>query len=189
MDSSAFAMEWRQCPRFPHLEISEYGDLRFAFAGPKRPTGWRFKGVVDSDGYLRYVFRIGEAKYAITAYRLVAEAFIGPRPSEQHEVAHASGSRVSSDYRQLRWATRAENADDTRTHDTNQAGERNGRAKITENDVHFIRAEYRRVKNGRVKGGLVQLERQFGLHRATIISIAKGASWSHLPMREHEETL
>ncbi len=185
--TNAVSMEWRVCPRFPHLEISECGDLRFVLAGPKRPKGYRFKGFIDADGYIRYSWKLNGDMFVIAAHRLVAEAFIGPCPSEKHEVAHNNGSRVSCDYRNLRWATRLENADDTRTHDTIQAGERNGRAKITEDDVHFIRVEYRRVKNERIKGGLIALEKRFDLHRATIIGIAKGASWRHLPFRpEHQ---
>lgn len=171
-------MEWRICPRFPDWEVSECGDLQRAVAGDNRPVGYRLKGSIDADGYLRYA--IGDTWVA--AYRLVAEAFIGPAPSPSHEVAHNNGSRVSAHYRDLRWATRAENHADMQVHGTSRKGVKNGRAKITEDDVLFIRQEYRRVKFARDKGGLVRLERQFGLHRATLISIANGQSWSHIPL-------
>ena len=179
----AVAMEWRVCPRFPAYEVSECGDVRRLITGPLRPKGYRLKGTIDADGYLRYSFRdIEGRKVHATAYRLVAEAFIGPAPSPQHEVAHNNGSRVSAHYGHLRWALRKENDDDTIVHGTNRVGERNGRAKITEADVRFIRAEYRRVKLERIPGGLVALERRFDLHRATIVGIAKGDSWKHIPL-------
>lgn len=181
--SAAVVMEWRTCSRFPHLEISECGDLRVARSGPRLPKGWRYKGFIDADGYLRYAVKVDGETHQVTAYRLVAETFIGPPPSPQHQAAHTNGSRVSCHYRDLRWALCAENYDDTRAHETDRSGERNGRAKITEADVAYIRAEYRRVKAERVRGGLVALEKRFDLHRATVISIARGTSWRHVPMR------
>lgn len=174
-------MEWRACARYPGYEVSEYGDVR-RIQEPHRRKGGRLRGFIDCDGYLRYALTSPDGKTGVLAHRLVAEAFIGPAPTPKHEVAHNSGSRVSCYHRDLRWATRAENDADTNTHGTTRIGERNGRAKITEADVDFIRREYRRVKHDRVPGGLIALERRYRLHRATIIDIAMGRSWTHLPM-------
>lgn len=183
----AYAMEWRPCARFPDYEVSECGDVRRRVAGVHRPVGYRLKGHINCDGYIAYAFRGQNGKKTLaTAYRLVAEAFIGPPPSPDHEVAHNNGSRISAHYRDLRWALRAENDADTEVHGTARKGENNGRAKITEDDVRFIRREYRRVKSLRIPGGLVSLERQFHLHRATIINIATGNSWRHVPMESFQ---
>lgn len=178
-------MEWRVCPRFPDYEVSECGDLRRVTAGRTRRRGSRPKGFVDFDGYLRYALRDpGGAACAVAAHRLVAEAFIGPAPSDRHEVAHNNGSRVCHDYRNLRWALRKENHADIQIHGTSVKGERNGHAKITEADVHTIRREYRAIKMSRGARSVVELDRRFGLHRATIVDIATGRSWAHVPMPE-----
>ena len=164
--SRVFAMEWRVCPRFPAFEVSEYGDLRRVSSRPTKRINTRLKGSVDADGYLRYLLRDATgARLTASAHVLVAEAFIGPRPTDEHEVAHNSGSRVSCYYGNLRWALPIENHADMNTHGTARKGENNGRAKITEDDVRFIRREYRRVKLLRVRGGLSALEARFDLDR------------------------
>lgn len=177
------AMEWRVCPRFSMYEVSECGDLRRANRNRPTSNGTRIRGSIDSDGYLRYAITDNEGKRApVTAYRLVAEAFIGPQPSPQHEVAHNNGSRISCYFRDLRWATRQQNASDQQAHGTAQKGENNGHHKITGADVLFIRAEYRAIKASRGARSVSELDVRFGLCRAQIIRIAKGQAWSHIPM-------
>lgn len=181
--SAAHTMEWRRCPRFPDHEVSEWGDVRRATASKQRSVGDRPRGFIDSDGYLRYRLMTPGGEVTVTAYRLVAEAFIGPAPSDQYEVAHNNGSRTCAYYRELRWALRAENHADMQVHGTSTTrGERNPKAKITAADVPVIRREYREIKNSRGKRCVAELENRFGLHRSTIISIARGKSWSHVPM-------
>lgn len=183
MERDTVNMEWRSCVDFPDYEVSECGDVRRTVGSRTRRKGWRLRGFIDQDGYLRYaLLRADGSKYHAIAHRLVAEAFIGPPPSEKHEVAHNNGSRISCYFRDLRWATRKENDSDRIVHGTVCVGEKNPRAKITENDVRVIRAEYRAIKESRGARSVSELERRYGLHRATIISIAKGESWSHIPM-------
>ena len=179
-------MEWRQCVGYPAYEVSECGDVRRIQNSKTRKSGARLRGFIDIDGYRRYSLlnASGEKCPGIICHRLVAEAFIGPAPSPDHEVAHNNGSRVSCYFRDLRWATRVENDADRQVHDTAPKGERNPRAKITEADVRFIRSEYRAIKHGGEGRSVTELEIKFGLHRATIIDIARGRSWSHIPMEK-----
>lgn len=180
----AYVMEWRPCARFPEFEISEWGDLRRVVAAPHRLVGDRPRGFIDADGYLRYAMdSVDGERTTATAYRLVAEAFIGPAPSEKHEVAHRNGSRACAHHSELRWATRMENHHDMVVHGTAPSvGERNPKAKITEADVVSIRREYREIKNSRGTRKVSELEDKYGLHRATVIGIARGKSWKHIPM-------
>jgi len=177
-------MEWRNCPRFPAFDVSEWGDVRRAVSVHGGNAGERLRGFIDADGYVRYsLTNLDGRKEQVTAHRLVAEAFIGPAPSLKHEVAHNNGSRVCAHYRELRWATRKENHRDTLVHGTCPGvGERNPKAKITAQDVVRIRREYRAIKNRQDSRRVSELAHQYGLHHATIISIAKGKSWSHIPM-------
>ena len=168
---------WAACPRFPDYEVSECGDVRRANAGA------RLKGYITCDGYVAYQLQGSNgARSEVTAHCLVLEAFVGPRPSPLHQGAHGDGSRLNNHFANLRWATPEGNQGDRVLHGTNPAGERNGRAKISEEDVLFIRSEYRRIKaSGRTRS-VTELEDMFGLHRATIVSIATGRSWQHIPM-------
>lgn len=178
------AMEWRSCPRFPSFDVSEWGDVRRAVSVHGGNAGERLRGFIDADGYRRYVLTdVAGMKNHVTDYRLVAEAFIGPAPSAEYEVAHNNGSRVCAHFSELRWATRKDNHADTFVHGTTPGvGERNPKAKITAQDVVRIRREYRAIKNRLDTRRVSDLAREYGLHHATIINIAKGKSWSHIPM-------
>lgn len=187
-DQPAHEMEWRDCVGVPGYEVSEWGDLRRKDAGPTRRAGYRPHGFVDADGYLRYTVRdTNGRKISVTAYRLVALSFIGPPPSERHEVAHNNGSRKCSFYKELRWATRAENHDDIKVHGTSPVtGERNPKSKIKEDDVRDIRQAYRNIKMRTDPRRVGDLARHYKLDHATIVSIAKGKSWAHIPMEAAE---
>jgi len=168
-------MEWRDAIGFPQYEVSEHGDLR------RKSTLTRLKGHLNSDGYPEYSIRneFGQRVHC-PAHRLVAEAFLGPRPSGGHQVAHSDGSRLHCHYSNLRWATSLQNHADRRAHGTGPVGIRNPRAKITEKDVLKIRAKYRQIKKPNSGQRVSDLADEYGLHHATILSIAKGRSWSHV---------
>lgn len=73
-------------------------------------------------------------------HRLVCEAFHGPQPSSNCQVAHWDGNPDNNAAANLRWATPTENAADRKRHGRNQIGERNRHNKMTVGDVHAIRA-------------------------------------------------
>lgn len=145
-------MEWRPCPRFPNFDVSEWGDIRRAVSVNGQKSGKRLAGFIDVDGYLRYaLINASGRKEGIPACRLVLEAFVGPPPTDRHEVAHNNGSRVCSHFSELRWATRQENHSDTFIHGTTPGvGERNPKAKMTEQQVITIRRQYRAIKKPRI---------------------------------------
>lgn len=170
-------MEWRPTAGFEKYEVSEFGDLR------KVGTISRVKGFLDSDGYVRYVLRDARGvRLYPAAHQLVARAFLGEPSFEGAEVAHADGSRLHCHHSNLRWATVLENHADKREHGTTPAGERNPRAKITEADVHAIRRDYRLIKAPGSGRRLSELDERYGLCRVSIIRIATGESWQHVPM-------
>lgn len=180
---SVSTMEWRQCVGYPAYEVSECGDVRRIQDSRTRKSGARLRGFIDMDGYLRYaLLNSNGEKHVVIGHRLVAEAFIGPSPSPDHEIAHNNGSRVSCHFRDLRWATRIQNDADRQVHDTMPKGERNPRAMITEADVLTIRSEYRAIKHSQGERRVIELEHRYGLCRAQIVRIAKGRAWSHIPM-------
>lgn len=178
----AALMHWRQCPRHPTFEVSEYGDVR-RLGTLKRLRGW-----VDADGYVRYSLTDADGvRAAVAAHQLVAWAFIGPRPSPDYEVAHENGSRLGCHFSNLRWALPASNQHDKILHGTSVVGERNSHAKITEADVQDIRRAYREIKQRGSGRSVGELDRKYGLCRAQVIRIARGTAWSHVPMPNFEE--
>lgn len=107
------------------------------------------------------------------AHRIMCEAAHGDRPSHRHEVAHSCGVRLCCNPAHLRWATSKENAADRDLHGTATKGVRNGRAKLTEDDVRAIRRLRGKVRQ-------VDLAKRFGLDQANISAIQLGKFWQHV---------
>lgn len=170
-------IEWRPLSSAPNLEISDCGDLRFA------ESGRRLRGYINSDGYLAYKFRnpSGSPVHRL-AHRLVAEAFLDPPSPGQDQIAHKNGSRLDNRPVNLRWDNALGNQRDRFDHGTSSQGEANGRSKITESDVLDIRREYRLIKRPGSGRKVSELDNRYGLNRTTIVSIATGKSWAHVPM-------
>lgn len=129
-------------------------------------TGWFHQG------YPMVALTEGDRTRRTYTHRLVCEAFNGPPPSEKHEVAHNDGEPGNIHYRNLRWATHAENEADKIEHGTAPIGEKHGSAKLTADQVMKIRAAN--------DPNLGDLARKYGVSRATVCIIRKGKIWRHL---------
>src|SRR6185312_12827034 len=83
-------------------EVSNLGRVRY----------WRIiEGSVTrrNTGYHMIQMAVdGERRYAM-AHRLVAEAFIGPRPTPEHVVNHLDCNRYNNNVKNLEWCTLREN--------------------------------------------------------------------------------
>lgn len=166
--------EWRSLDWLPGYEISECGDVRRTQSKRNYKAGRLLKGQVTRKGYVRFYFPWpGKHGRQFSAHRLVCEAFNGPAPSAEHtHVAHNDGNPRNNHFSNLRWATPQENEADRQVHGTRPIGERNHRAKLTEEAVRQIRSEYR--------GQRQQLEDfavRYGVCVATIKHCLYGLSW------------
>jgi hypothetical protein len=144
---------------------------------------------VSSDGYLRRVgcenvyqpFRTKKGYLTIKlnrknwfVHRLVAHAFCGQRPSDQHEVNHKNGVKDDNRAGNLEWVTCAENIAHATEVLGHRAGEKNPFAKLTEQQVRAIKTMSRDgVRN-------FEITRKFGLPKSTVRSIIVGQSWAHV---------
>lgn len=86
----------------------------------------------------------------------------------------------------MEWRPAANQADKV-IHGTNVCGERNSHSKITAEDVVDIRREYRLIKLPGSGRSVAELDLRYGLHRSTIVGIATGKRWKHIPMPSFEE--
>jgi len=170
----ATAMAWRVCTRYPRFEVSEYGDVRLI-------GGRRLRGFIDFDGYIRYALTGAEGKRGVPAHQLVAEAFIGPRPTPDHEVAHENGSRIYCHFSNLRWSLSVDNHADRITHGTDPKGERNGRAVVDEAGVRDIR------RLCRERARVMDIAELYGISVGQVYRIASGQAWPHVPMENYKD--
>lgn len=126
---------------------------------------------IGSDGYLRTQLH-GKT---VTVHRVVAKEFI-PNPKGLPYVNHKDGNKANNSITNLEWVTASENLKHAyRMNLKSEKGEKNGRHKLTESDVEFIRANY---KMRDPEFGANALARKFGVARQTIGAVANGKNWS-----------
>lgn len=118
------------------------------------------------------VWHQGEMHYT---HRLSCTMAHGSPPSgRRYEAAHSCHNRHCLNPRHLRWATVAENQADRLNDGTDQFGEKNPSAKLTEFDVRAIR-HY--VKCGTKQRVLVD---HYKVSPSCISAIVRGAHWGWL---------
>lgn len=102
----------------------------------------------------------------------------GEPPSEEHEAAHSCGMGHIGciNPRHLSWKTKKENNQEKIVHGTSGRGEKHNLSKLTEHDVHTIRA----LKGKKTQS---QIAAAFGVTQTTISHIHRGKSWGWLPAR------
>jgi hypothetical protein len=133
------------------------------------------------DGYPQVNLRGGRGIHkSITVHRLVATAFLGPRPAGL-EVRHLNGDPTDCRLANLAYGTPAENGQDRVRHGTvaRFPGAAHGRAKLTEANVREIR---RRHVAGESPGRLAAV---FGVGRTTIRHIICRETWTHVQGNGH----
>jgi len=111
----------------------------------------------------------GNAK-RFTVASLVAAAFIAPRP-EGALVLHGDGNSKNNHISNLRYGTHVDNMGDARLHGTLTQGEKQWLAKLTADEVKFIR-----ITN--LSG--VYLAGQYGVTPACISAIRQRKNWKHV---------
>jgi hypothetical protein len=163
--------EWKRIPRHPLYEVSNYGNVR----------SWNDKGrgilstprtlitPPNSRGYA--VTKIGHEM--IYVHRLVAFAFIGPAPDGMH-VNHKDGNKTNNWIGNLEYVTPQENS----LHSTrvlgNGVGEKNGSAKLTEDQVR----EIKQLLNQGIP--ITVVAAGFGVSKSIVGYIKQGKVWKHI---------
>ena len=108
-----------------------------------------------------------------TVHRLVAEAFLGPRPEGQ-VIRHIDGNRYNNAVENLTYGTPEENALDAIKHKVHE-GEKNGNSQLNEIAVKAIKLL---IKNNISQS---EIARCLGLTVAAIHAIKVGRNWRHIP--------
>jgi len=161
-------IEWRDVVGFPGYKVSNAGDVK----GPLKVLNQR----ADRKGYLSVSMRRDGVLHKRTVARLVAEAFLGPRPDGQ-QVRHKSGIKTDNRFSNLEYGTQADNEHDKRRHGTAPIGENHPAAKLTGQQVIDIRA--RCIRYDRTHGESA-IAREYGLSQYTIGKIVSRQLWSHI---------
>lgn len=163
---------WRDIPDVEY-SVSDQGRV-----ASRRLGGWRImKPWRSSAGYMRVGLHDGNGgERNFTVHKLVAHAFLGPKPTTAHEVNHKDGDKTNNCVDNLEWVTSAENIRHSldilghkRAH-----GEAHGNAALTESDVHEIR---RRCAAGEDQR---RVAADYGVNQSNVSLIARGKRWAWL---------
>ena len=103
-------------------------------------------------------------------HRLVAEAFIGPRPAGM-DTCHGANGKDDNTLANLTYGTHSQNMRDCLRDGTHQHGERGSNAKLTSAQV----AEIRSLKGKRLQR---EIATAFGISRSCVSLIWSGKTWT-----------
>lgn len=129
----------------------------------------------NHDGYLCVSLMIRGEKVSRRVHRLVAESFI-PNPEDCDQVNHKDGAKQNNSRDNLEWCRCAENV--KHAYDNGmmrgKSGISNGRAKLSDTDVAYIRKTY---IPRHPQFGATQLAKELGVSRQLISQVALGQVW------------
>ncbi len=170
------AVEWRSVVGFEGLyEVSSDGQIasiRFRNGTTQHARRLILKQTPAPAGYPMVTLSAENVRTQHAVHVEMARAFLGPRPSLRHVVAHWDGDPSNCSLENLRWATWEENEEDKRRHGRVPFGERNTAAKITAIDARSIRERHA------AGDSLPILSRAFGLSTSTLTEIVRGLLWA-----------
>lgn len=110
-------------------------------------------------------------------HRLVYEAFVQPI-KDGMVVCHNDGDRANNHLSNLRMDTQSGNLADRKFHGTEITGEKNGSAKLTDEDVKEIRAFY--AEHSRKERYGAKIHEAYGVTPGIICSIVTRKIWKHI---------
>lgn len=145
-------------------EVSSEGNIR------NRKTKRILREFIGSDGYLRTQF---DGKTRLV-HRVVAEVFL-ENPHNLPEVNHIDGDKTNNSVQNLEWCDRNHNLKHAYNIGLRSAkGTRNSRAKLSEDDVTYIKENY--IPRDKTYGAK-NLSKRFGVVQQTICAVASGQNW------------
>ena len=100
---ATFKEKWLSVRGNASYEVSNHGRVR------NSSTGYILVPTYQPDGYVRQSYGDRVNRTAKYVHELVLEAFVGPRPSKDHEVSHSNHNRRDNKLSNLTWKTHSEN--------------------------------------------------------------------------------
>lgn len=144
---------------YPHYYI--YSDGRIF----SKRTNQFLKTPLDRGGYVKVTLTYNGKRVYKTVHRLVAETFI-PNPENKPQINHINGIKTDNRAENLEWCTVEENEIHAMRNGLKAVGLRNGKCKLSDQEVLEIRAKY---KSGNITMEI--LGKEYGVCKSHISGI------------------
>lgn len=169
--------QWRDVTGWP-FAVSDLGRVKRTVAVPRHRgrAGYILKPSMGTRGYLTLCLTDRDRKWTVLVHRLVANAFLGERPSGM-VTNHKNAKRTDNRAANLEYVTQKGNVRHSMALGLKPVRGKHGMAKLTEAKVAEIR---RRYKAGARQ---VDLASAFGVCQVNISAIVRGKIW-----RQNNET-
>jgi AraC-like DNA-binding protein len=119
-------------------EVSCWGRVRSV-----HPTRGKMLKPTFDRGYIRVSLCKNAQPFSISVHKIVAAAFIGPRPTPAHVINHIDAVKSNNHPENLEYVTKAENEQHAVRLGLKARGERHGESKLTDLQRAAIRREHR----------------------------------------------
>lgn len=166
--------EWRKVPNSLY-EVSDNGNIASWHWGKRHIM----KPSRSGAGYAHLVLWYSGVKRHTLVHALVAEAFLGPKPTPKHEVNHKNGVKADNRVENLEWVTKPEQQrhryDVLRKRSfPDRRGEFNGMSKLTTSQVKEIRRQHETGKTYR------DISKAYGVSDVCIGLICRRKTWVNI---------
>lgn len=165
---------WRDVCGYPMYEVSDAGRVR-----RRCRSGYRLlKPLRDTRGYFQVSLHADGKGRRVLIHSLVAAAFLGPRPTPEHQINHKSGDKSNNSLSNLEYLTREQNGRHASATGLSPRGERNAAASLTNAEASEVKAL--------LQAGVPQaaLAARYRVGKSLISRIATGECWGWLRAAE-----
>lgn len=165
---------WKPIKYNKNYAISNFGRIKSYCRNSERLLRLSY----TKDGYVKCGLCINGKSLRFRVSRLVAEHFI-PNPDNKETVNHIDGNKKNNRADNLEWATKSEQMIHAYEKGLKKPmqGTDQKRAKLTTNDVRYIRRVY---KPRDVKYGMKALAKQFNVSECCIKRVVKGITYFNI---------
>lgn len=116
--------EWRAIPGYSHYSASSLGRIRRETASPRAVAGYIKRLSNDGRYGITRLYADSGMLHSRRVHILVALAWLGVKPTPEHEVNHINGDKLDNRPENLEYVTSYENEMHAKRHGLKASGER-----------------------------------------------------------------
>lgn len=168
---------WQPIPWASEYEVSDRGRVR-SWLVPGHPQRRKaaephiLQPMKNQDGYLKVTIpRPAGGRGPAPIHKLVLHLFAESNPTESTITRHLDGQKNNNRIDNLAYGTELENAVDALRHGQVRCGSSHYRARLSVQDVRFLRTEMAR------RFSYAELAKKYDVSRSTIACAVRGRSW------------